>query len=323
VPEQQKAMMMNMLNNEMESLTEIGQEESMLNSFAATKSIFTQYFQDLYRFFKLHPWRNEFNDVFAWDVELYETAFVKEIISDPKTIRNIAELFFDKKFYSDALKVFLDILQNDKSNIELFEKIAFCYEKNGELAKAYDYYLKADLIDSDRPWIISKLAFCSKYLNRWEEALRYYRQLEKTDADNLKLQANIGQCLVHLEHYKEALDVYFKIEVLAPENHRIRRPLAWCSFLIGKLDTAQDYLERLLASDPKNPHDLENLGHVLWCQGKPAEAMMCYSQSLALLKEFKLFKTSFDEDRKHLKKFGISEFDMDLMLDYVKMNQEN
>jgi tetratricopeptide (TPR) repeat protein len=323
VPEQQKAMMMNMLNNEMESFTEVGQEESMLNSFAATKSIYTQYFQDLYRFFKLHPWRNEFNDVFDWDVDLYETAFVKEIISDPKTIRNIAELFFDKKFYSDALKVFLDILQNDKSNIELFEKIAFCYEKNGELVKAYDYYLKADLIDSDRPWIIGKLAFCSKYLNRWQEALRYYRQLEKTDAENLKLQANIGQCLVHLEQYKEALDVYFKIEVLAPENHRIRRPLAWCSFLIGKHDTAHDYLERLLAADPKNPHDLENLGHVLWCQGKPAEAMKCYSQSLALLKDFKLFETSFNEDRKHLTKFGISQFDMDLMLDYVKINLEN
>ena len=320
-PEEQKTMMMNMLSNEMSNFSEIGQDESLLNSFATTKSIYTQYFQDLYRFFKIHPWRQEFDDVFGLDVDLYETAFVKDLVSDPKTIRNIAELFFDKKFYPDALKVFLAILENEKDNIELFEKIAYCYEKTGKLDKAYDYYLKADIIDSDRPWIMRKLAFCSKYLNRWEEALRYYRQVEKAEPEDLSVQANIGQCLVHLERYEEALDYYFKIEVLAPENHRIRRPLAWCSFLIGKMDTARDYLERLLAADPENSYDLENLGHVLWCQGKPAEALGRYRQSLARMKDFNAFKTSFDEDRKHLEACGISPFEMDLMLDAVKLGE--
>ncbi|MEE4175982.1 MAG: tetratricopeptide repeat protein [Bacteroides sp.] len=320
-PEQQKAMMMNMLNNELGNYAEIEQDESLLNDFARTKSIYTQYFQDLYRFFKIHPWRQEFDDIFSLDVDLYETAFVKHLVSESKTIRNIAELFFDKKFYPDALKVFLAILENEKDNIELFEKIAFCYEKTGQLDKAYDYYVRADLIDSDRPWIMRKLAFCSKYLNRWEEALRYYRQVEKAEPDDLKVQANIGQCLVHLERYEEALDYYFKIEVLAPENHRIRRPLAWCSFLTGKLDTAKDYLERLLNADPENPYDLENLGHVLWCQGQPAEALKSYRQSLARMKDFDTFKASFNEDRKHLEGFGISPFDMDLMLDAVKMGE--
>jgi len=322
VPEQQKAMMLNMLSNEMANFTEVQQDEKLLNSFAATKSIYTQYFQDLYRFYKLHPWRNEFDDIFSLEVDLYETAFVKHLISGQKTIRNIAELYFDKKFYSDALKIFLSIIENDKTNIELFEKIAFCFEKTGQLEKAYEYYMKADLIDSDRPWIIRKLAFCTKYLNRWQEALRYYRQVEKAEPDDLKVQANIGQCLVHLERYDEALDYYFKIEVLAPENHRIRRPLAWCSFLTGKLDTARDYLERLLASDPNNPHDLENLGHVFWCQGKPAQALECYRQSLTRMGNFDAFQNSFNEDRKHLAKFGIGQFDMDLMLDFVKMNPE-
>lgn len=320
-PEQQKAMMMNMLNNEMSNLAEVEQDENLLNSFAATKSIYTQYFQDLYRFFRIHPWRQEFDDVFELDVDLYETAFVKHLVSDHKTIRNIAELFFDKKFYPEALEVFLDILENQKDNIELFEKIAFCYEKTGQFNKAYDYYLKADLIDSDRPWIMRKLALTSKYLNRWEEALRYYRMVEKAEPEDLKVQANIGQCLVHLERYEEALDYYFKIEVLAPENHRIRRPLAWCSFLTGKLDTARDYLERLLAADPENPYDLENLGHVLWCQGKPSEALKSYQQSLARMKNFESFTKAFNEDRKHLETFGISPFEMDLMLDAVKLGE--
>lgn len=319
VPDQQKAMMLNMLSQELENFAEARHDQDLLNSFAATKNIYTQYIQDLYRFFKLHPWRHEFEDVFSFEADLHHTVFIRQLISGKKTIRNIAELYFDKKFYPDALKIFLSMAETDHANNELFEKIAFCFEKTGDLQKAYDYYLKADLIDSDRPWIIRKLAFCCKYLNRWEEALRYYRQVEKGEPDDLKVQANIGQCLVHLERYAEALDYYFKIEVLAPENQRIRRPLAWCSFLTSKLDTAKDYLERLLADEPNNPYDLENLGHVLWCQGKPAEALRYYRKSLSKMNSFEAFQNAFNEDRQHLAKFGISRFDQDLMLDFVKM----
>ncbi|HSV89124.1 MAG TPA: tetratricopeptide repeat protein [Bacteroidales bacterium] len=321
VPERQKSLMINMFKAEMDSISEIEQGEEYLNATNEIKGHYTQYFQDLYRFYKLHPWRMEFGDIFSLEIDLYESPFVKHLVSGTKTIRNIAELYFDKKFYPDALKVFLGILGNDNSNIELFEKIAFCFEKTGNLEKAYEYYLKADLIESDRPWIMKKLANACKYLNKWEEALSYYRQIEKAEPEDLNIQANIGQCLVHLERYTEALDYYFKIEVLAPENHRIRRPLAWCSFLIGKLDTARDYLERLLEANPGNAHDLQNLGHVLWCQGKPAEALRCYRKSLSLSADLQTFQETFYDDVKYLSRYGISQFDVDLMLDFVKMGE--
>ncbi len=320
VPENQKAMMMNMMKNEIANFEEVEGNEKMLDNLVATKKIYTQYFQDLYRFFKLHPWRNEFDDFFSLDLDLYENAFTKHLISDPKVIRNIGELFFVKKFYSNALQVFLSVLENEKSNIELFEKVAFCYEKTGNLHKAFDFYLKADLIESDRPWILRKLAFCCKYLNKWEEALKYFRAVEKLEPDDLKVQANIGQCLVHVEDYQQALDYYFKIEVLAPENQQIRRPLAWCSFVLGKFDVAKDYLNRLMASELNNPHDLINLGHVYWCTGKPIKALELYKKSLNNLKDFNLFKESFTADRPHLFKHGVSEREMNLMLDFVRID---
>ncbi len=319
VPEQQKSMMMNMLNAEMENISELEKDQDLLGGLARAKSIYTQYFQDLYRFYKLHPWRKEFDDIFDMELDLYETSFVKHLASDGKIIRNIAELLFDKQFYEDALKVFLFILEKDKSNIELFEKIAFCYEKSGDFSRAYDEYLKADLIETGRLWIVKKMARCCKILNRWDEALDYYRQAEKMDPDDMHTQASIGQCLIHLTKYEEALDYYFKVEVLAPENHKIRRPLAWCSFLLGKFDTARDYLERLLTSEPDNYYDLLNIGHVLWCQGNPMEAFQMYTKSILAWKSIREFETSFNEDRKHLASHGIPELDMDLMLDYLKL----
>lgn len=320
VPEQQKLMMMNMLNAEMKSISELEKDEALINSFAMSKSIYTQYFQDLYRFFKLHPWRNEFDDIFSMQLDLYNTSFVKHLVSDKKTIRNIAEFYFDKKFYADALKVFLAIIQEDTSNIELFEKVAFCYEKTGAFKQALEFYKKADLIESDRLWIINKMAFCCKVVNRWEEAYQHFRHAEKLAPDDLKIQANIGQCLIHLEQYEEALQVYFKLEVLAPENHRIRRPLAWCSLILGKLDTAKDYLERLLADDPDNKYDLMNLGHVYWSMKEPQKAFPLYLKSLHNWKSLKEFEGSFNEDRKHLMRNDIEDIDIDLMLDYLRIN---
>lgn len=319
VPEQQKAMMMNMLNAEMDNISELEKDEGMLNAMARSRSIYTQYFQDLYRFHKLHPWRREFDDVFNMEINLYETHFTNELVQENKTIRNIAELLFDKGFYEDALKIFLSILQKDKSNIELFEKVAFCFEKTGDLGSAYSYYQKADLIESDRLWIIKKLAFCCKYLNRWEDALKYNMQAEKLDPEDMRVQANIGQCLIHLSRYVEALDYYFKVEVLAPENLKIRRPLAWCSFLLGKFDVARDYLERLLNEDPNNHHDLINLGHVLWCSKETEAAFDRYKKSILSCKSLKDFEASFNDDRIHLENHGIQPIDMDLMLDYLKL----
>ncbi|MFO7873992.1 MAG: tetratricopeptide repeat protein [Bacteroidales bacterium] len=323
VPDQQKSMMMNMLNAEMENISELEKDQELQGGLARSKSIYTQYFQDLYRFYKLHPWRNEFDDIFSLDLDLHETWFVQKLVSDNKTIRNIAEFLFDKQFYEDALKVFLSILDKDKSSIELFEKIAFCYEKQADFSQAFRFYQKADLIEGGRLWIIKKLAYCCKYLNRWEEALSYYQQAEIIDPEDLRVQANIGQCLIHLERYQEALEYYFKVEVLAPENHKIRRPLAWCSFLLGKFDTAKDYLERLLANEPDNPYDLMNLGHVNWCRREPVEAFQMYLKSIRTWKSLKEFEKAFNEDRIHLAKHGIQEMDMNLMLDYLKLEIRN
>ncbi|MFW5707538.1 MAG: tetratricopeptide repeat protein [Bacteroidota bacterium] len=321
IPDQQKNMMLNMASAEMESMSEIEKSEGLINEFATTKSIFTQYFQDLYRFFRLHPWRSEFDDVFRREPDIFNSAFIRNVITDSKTIRNIAEFYFDKQFYPYALHIFLSLLQRDSQNTELFEKIAFCYEKSGDFQNALTFYKKAELIETNRLWIIRKIAFCSKFLNHWDEALSYYRLAEKQNPDDMKIQANIGQCLIHLEQYEEALQYYFKVEVLAPENHKIRRPLAWCSFVLGKFETAEDYFNRLLAKDPENRFDLLSAGHTLWCMKKEQQALEAYRKSLASFSNFRSFETAFLEDKKHLIKHGIDEFELDLMIEYLKSDQ--
>ena len=319
VPDQQKSMMMNMMQNELKNIAEIEKDENIINKLTKSKNIYAQYFQDLYRFYKLHPWKREFYDIFSTDIDVFSSDFIKIIIKDESIIRNIAELFLEKKFYDDALNIFLSLYKEDKNNLELFEKIAFCYEKTVNFKNALEFYKKAELIETGRLWIIRKIALCNKYLKNWEEALNYYREAEKHAPDELLIQANIGQCLIHLEKFEEALQYYFKIEVLAPENQKIRRPLAWCSFLLGKFDTAEKYLLMLLENEPENKYDLMNVGHVYWCINEPHKALNYYILSLKQWKSFLNFEKSFNEDRKHLIKLGVNPSDIDLMLDYVRI----
>ncbi|MBW6478716.1 MAG: hypothetical protein K0B37_04745, partial [Bacteroidales bacterium] len=89
IPEQQKNMMMNMASAEMDSVSEVEKGDELINEFSKIKSLYTQYFQDLYRFYKLHPWRNEFDDVFLMEPDVFENPFLGKLLADPKTIRNI------------------------------------------------------------------------------------------------------------------------------------------------------------------------------------------------------------------------------------------
>ncbi len=62
--------------------------------------IITQYFHDLYRFYKLHPLKSEFDDVFNLPVNIHEAGFFKLWIDDISILRNIGEFYFEKNHFT-------------------------------------------------------------------------------------------------------------------------------------------------------------------------------------------------------------------------------
>lgn len=322
IPEAHKSMMMDMFNQEMESMQEIAKDENLLNQFAISKSIITQYLQDLYRFFKLHPYKNEFADIFKWRFDIQHKKFFHHLIKDDQIIRNIAEFFFENKHFNQAVDIFKSLETKDTPNAELFEKIGYCYQQMGDYQEALNYYKKADLLDTNKTWITKKIALCYRYLNQHEKALEYYKEAGKAEPDSLYIQAYIGHSLMRLERFDDALKYYFKVEYLAPSNEKIQRPIAWISFVLGKFETAINYYTKILKKQ-NNEFDLIHLGHVYWCTKNPQKAIQLYREAYRLLKNNdELFEATFDEDIKYLKNYGIKAVDIDLMKDYLKTNIE-
>jgi len=202
---------------------------------------------------------------------------------------------------------------NDRgdNSLEIFEKAGYCYQKIKDYPKALNYYKKAELFDANRAWNLKKLGLCNRYLKNYEESLSYYLEAEKLEPENIYVLTYIGNSYLDLNQYEKALEYYYKVEFTADDNKKVLRPIAWILFVTGKFEKAKEYYERLMKSEA-NKYDFMNLGHVEWCLDNQKIALNRKDNNL------KAFMASFNEDKKYLLGFGIDQFEITLMMDYLK-----
>ncbi len=319
MPAFQKSTVMELFNMELKAMNEMTQDDDLIHTDAKTSVIITQYFHDLYRFYKLHPLKNEFDDVFNLPLRIHEAGFFKLWIDDINMLRNIGEFYFEKNHYSDACMIFMQIVGKNQ-NYELFEKIGYCYQQNGHFDEALEYYHKAELLDRNRLWLLTRLAWCYRKTGKNEKAVAYYYEAEKLEPENLQVQAWLGHTFMDMENYAEALKYYFKVEYLQPENHKVLRPISWCSFMLGNMENARKYLEKSLGKETTK-NDYLNLGHIYWCLHDRPKAIESYRKSLqAAHLDHEWFAGALMDDSKYLTVHGIQQFDIPLMIDYILMS---
>ena len=321
LPSPQKSMMTELFNMELKAMNEMKEDDELINISASNKAIITQYFQDLYRFYKLHPWKNDFDDIFNLNIEIYLAEFFQILVEDNSIFRNIGEFFFEKNYYKEALGIFLNCQVQKENSHELYEKIAFSYQQTGEFQKALDYYHKAEYLGKNKEWLYNKIALCYRKIKNYNKAVEYYLEAEKIKPDDMQIQALLGHTYMELEDFETALKYYFKVEYHDPDNLRIQRPIAWCYFILGKLEKARKYLRKTISKEG-NKNDYMNLGHIEWSLGNKKDAIESYRQSIGKSNhDYEWFTRVFDEDKKYLLKNGIHPFDTVLMLDYLKITE--
>ncbi len=317
LPEEQKKMLSTAFLMEMEGLQEMISDEKMTSGDFTTRTVFIQYIQDLYRFFKISPFKNEFEDVFEGKLDLYRSWFFREIIEEDSIVRNIAEYLFEKDHFEEALDIFKMLLEDKPGDRELLEKAGYCYQKEGNYAKAIDYYTRIGLLGEQNMWGLKNLGICYRKLANYELALDAYERASALQPDDQTIESLIGFCQLKIGEYETALKHYFKIEYLNPGNQHILRPIAWCYFALGELDKSDKYFARVFELKP-GYYDYINYGHVQWALGRKREAVELYIQSLRDLSfEMDDFLKTIEEDQSLLLANGINKKDIPLMLDYL------
>jgi len=315
MPDAQRTMLLELFNREIEQMKEIGDEDEKLYKNMRDKYIFTQYIQDLYRFYKLHPKRQYVEDFFSYDTNFYNKDLYELLITNKEFPKIIGNLYFQKEFYSEAVQILKKLKLEGKEAQKNFEKIAYAYQKMNNFQKALDNYIKAEIFDQSSGWIAKQTAFCYRKTRDYKNALKYYQIAESMEAENLQLQAGIGHCYLSLGDYENALKKYFKVEFYTPDNVKAMKPIAWCSLMLGKFDTAIKYYQKVAEHTPDS-FDLINYGHSLYCSNRKEEAVEIYFKSLKATGP-ETFENVMKEDKSFLLKH-LKEEEIALLIDYVK-----
>ena len=317
MPEAQKSMLLKMFQAELNSMDELDKENKIIESGKTSKTVYTQYIHDLYRFVKLYRFKDEFYDIFKTELDFHSTLLFKNLVIGDQLLGNIAEYYFQNEHFSRAIDIYL-LLENHNEKPEIIEKIAYSYQILGDFNSALKYYRQAEIFNSNKEWLLKKIGLCYRNLQMSGKALKYYQRAENIDPDNLFTQASIGHCYLDLKDYEKALKYYFKVEYLDPKNKKVWRPLAWGCFVQGKFDYAEKYY-KLITKESPNHHDYMNMGHLEWCRGNKIKAIEFYKKSITSkgnnLQEFLI---SFEEDKHHLLENGINAEDIPILLDHLQ-----
>ncbi|MCL1932589.1 MAG: tetratricopeptide repeat protein [Candidatus Azobacteroides sp.] len=310
-----REMMSGRFSGDSSAIRELLQEELPDNPSDKIHPVARQYIQDLYRFFKLFPRHNDFDDVFEMQPDFYKIPAIARFISDQESQMIIGEYYFQKNHFTEAAEIFEQALQDNPNNETLLQKKGYCLQMLGKLEEALSVYLKAELLNSNHSWTIKKLAYCYRALKQPREALEYYRKAAALNPNNLSIELHIGHCYLELKDYSEALKCYFKVEYLSDNKEKAWRPIAWCSFLTGKYKEASDYYTKILESNP-NAVDYLNAGHTCLAMGKNKEALNLYRRAInAQDDSFEKFLESFTADIPDLLQAGVNRDNIPILLD--------
>jgi tetratricopeptide (TPR) repeat protein len=310
--------MLKVFRMELEGLEQMKYDNELTDPAAIFRTTLTQYVHDLYRFYKLSDFKNEFDDLFTSKLDIYNSLFFREICGSTDDDRSLAEYFFSKEYYNDALALYLNVIRSVNDDAELFEKAGYCYQMSGEYEKALEQYSMAAIIDP-KTWTLRKTGLCMRRLGRANEALNMYLRALQNEPDDLNTILMVAHCSLDAGKYEEALKHYFRVEYESPGNVKVLRPIAWCYFITGRFSEAESYFDRL-AITGLTPFDRINKGHLALCQGDLQKASEHYLSAVTGGEmTVEAFVNTFNEDIPVLANNGVNADDLPIVLDYVLM----
>lgn len=319
MPEAQQTMLKGNFKLETEQLAELSKDQAILTPEVYAKNISKQYVQDLFRFFKLHPQCKDFTDMFASALFMHRSYLFDILSSDSELKNQVAEFYFAKSQYREAIELFKELENEVEPTASLFQKLGYCYQQLSDVKLALESYLRADIIQPDNLWTNKKIALCYKLLGDFAQAQSFYRHADflRPNQRNVKLQ--IAHCYLELGDFKQAIQLYLQLEQVNESDTKVLRSIVWCAFVSGNKAQARYYAQRLAELETLTADVLIAM-YVELLDGKVSSAVVLLRQAIALENGDKhRIEVLIQTDLKRLKQLGVVLIDMNLLLDAVSM----
>ena len=286
-----------------------------------------QYIQDLYRFYMIYPFHQQFSNPFSENSPSFipqSTKLLLPLLDSKEEALNLAEFLMRKELYQDALLLYFTLNPKEvEEDAKIWQKIGFCQQKQEEYESALTSYITAYSLDSSSLWTLKHLAYVAYKAKHFEEAEAYYDMLIMDDEDNLKYLKRKADCMIQTNRHEDAVPILYKIHYLDEQSIEIRSELALCLFMSGKYDKAKEMYHLLSIEYPNDYQILVNLANVYFYLGEIKTAFTYYSEAYHILSNEeqgkKKFKRIVVDAAKLMKPLGIDMEKFQMIYDAVCM----
>ena len=285
IPDMHRNAMMSQLDEQNRALKESTDIPELKRlSRKTTQSILRQYVQNLYRFFRLFPNAQEFDNPFGHLVEFPECNNpLHSLIIDPDRLFRLIALNIKQKHYLRATDFFflVELHHPERMEATQLQQLGLCYQKMEMYDQAISVYTRADLMKPDSYWTILHLAQCYRELEQHDKALEYYKIAEEMKPENLNLTLHVAEQLYETGEYEEASPRLHKLLYHHPESLKTLRLLAECSFMCRQNTQAAKYYERMMAehTDEMTSADWKFAAYNYWLLSRHDECFRCLSRA--------------------------------------------
>lgn len=281
------------------------------------------YVFDLYRFYHLYPYKQQFTNPFALlkehPITPFSNPWLEELLTtDKEGMAQYADFLMRKEFYQAALDIFTTLADNefDEALASIWQKIGFCHQKLKHTEETIHAYTVANSIKPHSKWTLSHLASLCYSTGRMEDAAKYYQELLEINPESLKYMMNAAQSLMQCNEHEAALPLLYKASFLDEESPLVKLLLAWCLIVCGKKEDAMKHIFELQRVETASEDANILMGIVLLLDGKVKEA---YQQLRPIVSEKNMADLRQKLDTLHHRKL-IERTTLTLFIDALTLN---
>ena len=280
------------------------------------------YLQDLYRFFRLYHYRQDFRNPFVYTDTAHTAMFFTDRVFKRETMKEeivgLEKFLYKRKQYSTLIAV----ATSHDGSYEPDEMLllASSYLRTGNYLKARAIFGEAVKTMPDNPQVLKGLANACFMLKAYDEATRHYATLTALDPSNRNYSLNYGISLVCSGKTDEGMNIFFKLDYEHPDDANIMRALAWGYLFKGKADEAEKIYDQLIASDNHIAADYLNCGYAKWFLSKVKDSVAQLRRYIATRKSSEAgfdISSDFNDDKRLFQLYVIPHAAINIMLDLL------